>query len=260
MFDLIQDIVSHPVPSLLVVLNLIVIESLLSVDNAAVLATMVRDLPPDRRSAALKYGILGAYLFRGLCLLFAVWLVRFWWLKSLGGLYLLHLVWSWWNGRSTPEEGDDYYDKQANRLYRSVSVFLGPFWSTVLLIEAMDIAFSIDNIFAAVAFTDNIILVCTGVFIGILAMRFVAQGFVKLMEEYRFLETSAFVVLGLLGMKLLLSAAGHLYPGSLFGRLIDGHEADLITSGLTVAFFFVPVVTSLLFNMPARVRDEEKAS
>jgi YkoY family integral membrane protein len=260
MFDLIEGIVSHPIPSLLVVLNLIVIESLLSVDNAAVLATMVRDLPRDQRSAALKYGILGAYLFRGLCLFFAVWLVHFWWLKPFGGLYLLYLVWSWLKGRSTPEEDDDYFDKPKSRLYRWAARFLGPFWSTVVLIEAMDIAFSIDNILAAVAFTDNLLLICAGVFIGILAMRFVAQGFVKLMEEYRFLETSAFVVLGFLGVKLLLSVFGHLYPGTVFGRLLDGHDADLVTSGLTVAVFFVPVLTSILFNIPAKVRDQEKAS
>ena len=258
MFDLIEGIVSHPVPSLLVVLNLIVIESMLSVDNAAVLATMVRDLQPAQRSSALKYGILGAYLFRGICLFCAVWLVHFWWLKPFGGLYLLYLVWNWLKGRSTPEEEDDYFNKQTNWFYRSVSGFLGPFWSTVLLIEAMDIAFSIDNILAAVAFTDNLILICAGVFIGILAMRFVAQGFVRLMEEYQFLETSSFVVLGLLGVKLLLSVFGHLYPGTRFGRLIDGHEADLITSGLTVAFFFVPVLSSLLFNVPAKMKGREK--
>src|SRR6476659_3792353 len=72
---------------------LIIIESLLSVDNAAVLATMVMDLPKEQRNKALKYGIIGAYVFRGLCLLFAAWLVTIWWLKPLGGLYLLYLVW-----------------------------------------------------------------------------------------------------------------------------------------------------------------------
>ena len=73
--------------SLLVIFNLVVIESLLSVDNAAVLATMVMDLPKSQRKKALRYGILGAYVFRGLCLLFAAMLIKVWWLKPLGGLY-----------------------------------------------------------------------------------------------------------------------------------------------------------------------------
>ena len=70
----------------LIIGNLIIIESLLSVDNAAVLATMVMDLSKDERKKALKYGIFGAYFFRGICLLFASWLIKIWWLKSLGGI------------------------------------------------------------------------------------------------------------------------------------------------------------------------------
>lgn len=113
-------------------------------------------------------------------------------------------------------------------------------------------AFSIDNVFAAVAFTPNIILVCIGVFIGILAMRFVAQGFVKLMEKYTFLETSAFVVIGILGIKLLLSLYEHFYSDSPLGKFLGSHTADIATSILTVAIFFIPILTSLLFNFPKK--------
>ena len=74
-----------------IILNLILIESLLSVDNAAVLATMVMDLPEHQRPKALKWGIVGAYLFRGLALVFASILLKFWWLKVIGGVYLLYL-------------------------------------------------------------------------------------------------------------------------------------------------------------------------
>ena len=65
---------------------------------------------------------------------------------------------------------------------------------------------ALTSVFAAVAFSPNIILVCTGVFIGILAMRFVAQGFVKLMETFPFLETSSYVVIGILGIKLVVAS------------------------------------------------------
>src|SRR3954471_24052079 len=90
--ELLAQIADHPVKALLVVLNLVIIESLLSVDNAAVLATMVMDLPREQRGKALKYGIWGAYIFRGLAMIFAAFLLGFWWLKPLGGMYLLWLV------------------------------------------------------------------------------------------------------------------------------------------------------------------------
>ncbi|MBM3161792.1 MAG: TerC family protein [Chlorobi bacterium] len=255
--ELFRQIADNPVPSMLIVLNLILIESLLSVDNAAVLATMVMDLPPKQRAAALRYGIIGAYLFRGICLLFAALLVKIWWLKPFGGLYLLYLVVKWWQGRETADTGDDYFDKQDNWFYRVTVGSLGTFWSTVILIELMDLAFSIDNVFAAVAFSDNILLIWLGVFIGILAMRFVAQGFVLLMEQYPFLETCAFIVLAILGVKLSLSVFEHFYPASHFGRFLGGHEADVLTSAITVAVFFIPVLSSLLFNVPARMHKEE---
>jgi len=247
-----QDIVSHPGASLAIIGNLIIIESLLSVDNAAVLATMVMDLPKEQRSKALKYGIWGAYFFRGLAMIFAAILIKIWWLKPLGGLYLLYLVYDWYKGKQTESKEDDTIDKKSNWLYRVTVGSLGTFWATVCLVELMDMAFSIDNVFAAVAFTPNIILVCFGVFIGIFAMRFIAQWFVKLMEKYTFLETAAFVVIAILGIKLTLSLAEHFYPESGLSKFLSSHAADIGISVLTVSIFFIPILTSILFNFPKK--------
>ena len=240
--------------SLAIVANLILIESLLSVDNAAVLATMVIDLPADQRSKALRYGILGAYFFRGLAMIFAGILIRIWWLKPLGGLYLLYLVYDWYSRRQTESDDEPIIDKKSNWLYRTTIGTLGTFWATVALVELMDMAFSIDNVFAAVAFTPNIILVCVGVFIGIIAMRFIAQWFVKLMERYVFLEGSAFVVIGILGIKLLLSLYSHFCPDGELGILLESRTADMAMSAITVAIFFLPLITSLLFNFPEHTK------
>ncbi len=244
--------------AMLIILNLIVIESLLSVDNAAVLATMVMDLPTEQRKKALKYGIIGAYVFRGLCLLLATWLVKIWWLKPLGGLYLLYLAFDYFKSKWTPQKEDDTLNKSESKLYKLTLGKLGPFWATVVLVEVMDLAFSIDNVFAAVAFTDKIFLICVGVFIGILAMRFVAQAFVKLMEKYRFLETSAFLVIALLGVKLMISLVTHFYPESPITKFLDGESADLLVSLGTVSIFLLPILTSLLFNWPKRNTTETK--
>lgn len=247
-----QAIFDDPVHALLVVLNLIIIESLLSVDNAAVLATMVMDLPKHQRAKALKYGIIGAYLFRGLCLLLAAWLVKIWWLKAAGGAYLLFLGVNYFRTKATPQKTDDTLNKKERWLYRHTLGLLGPFWATVVLVEIMDLAFSIDNVFAAVAFTDNIWLICTGVFIGILAMRFVAQGFVKLMEKYRFLEPAAFLVILILGLKLCLSLWTHFNPFSRMSKFLDSEEADLYVSILTVSVFVFPIFTSRFFDWPKK--------
>ncbi len=182
---LLQQIIDNPAQSLLIIGNLILIESLLSVDNAAVLATMVMDLPEHQRKRALKYGIFGAYLFRGICLLLATYLVKIWWLKAVGGAYLVYLFIGWLQKRNKQEEKAEK-NKEDSKLYSKTVGRLGNFWATIISVELMDLAFSLDNVFAAVAYSSNILIIMCGVFIGILAMRFVAQGFITLMEKFPF--------------------------------------------------------------------------
>lgn len=247
----IQQIINDPLATLLIVGNLIIIESLLSVDNAAVLATMVMDLPHKQRSKALKYGIIGAYVFRGICLLLASYLVKIWWLKGAGGLYLLYLAVGWWTKRNKKKQHAQP-DKAKNGLYAKTANTVGTFWATVVSVEIMDLAFSIDNVFAAVAFSNNILIVLLGVFIGILAMRFVAQMFVKLMEKYAFLEGCAFFVIGILGIKLTFSFYEHYHTDAPITKLLESETTDWIISAVTIGIFLIPVLTSVFFNVPAK--------
>jgi YkoY family integral membrane protein len=255
MMDFLHTILGNDIEAgLLIILNLIVIESLLSVDNAAVLATMVLDLPKEQRNKALKYGIIGAYVFRGICLVIASWLVKIWFLKPLGGLYLLWLAIDYFKKKNKEGKEDEAIDKSKSWLYRSTVGVIGTFWSTVVLIEVMDLAFSIDNVFAAVAFTDHMPLIYIGVFIGILAMRFVAQGFVKLIDKFPFLETIAFLVIGVLGLKLLASLYTHFAEGTAVAKFIDSEHLDLFVSIFTVSIFVIPVATSYFLNFPKRAK------
>jgi YkoY family integral membrane protein len=267
----------------MVVLNLILIESLLSVDNAAVLATMVLDLPKDQRKKALKYGIIGAYVFRGICLLFASLLIQVWWFKPVGGIYLLILaIKHFFSKKKSKDDEEETLQQELDHahkswFYRKTLGAFGPFWATVILVELMDLAFSIDNVIAANAYTKNIVLIWVGVFIGILAMRFVAQAFVKLMEKYPFLDTCAYIVIGLLGTKLTLSLIAHFSPCSPFAQFLEGPQScleskgqhlplgehpviwgDIITSFVSIAIFIVPVLGSILFNFPKHTGNEKR--
>jgi predicted tellurium resistance membrane protein TerC len=91
-----------------------------------------------------------------------------------------------------------------------------------------------------------LILVCIGVFLGILTMRFAAQGFVKLMHHFHFLETCAFIVIGILGVKLMLSIPRHFldeaHPVHVF---LASKYFDLGTSALTLLVFLIPVLVHL---------------
>ena len=72
------------------------------------------------------------------------------------------------------------------------------------------------------------------------------------MEKYAFLETAAFIVIGILGLKLTLSLFEHFYPEAAISKFLTSHIADIGISVLTVAIFFVPIMTSTLFNFPKK--------
>jgi YkoY family integral membrane protein len=196
----------------------------LSIDNAAVLAAMVKELPKGQQKKALTYGIAGAYVFRGLALLFASVLIKLVWLKVAGGLYLMYLA---YNALSTNVE-------QGGESKMTIKIpFLSALWSTIVAIEMMDLVFSIDNVFAAVAFTPNLWLICGGVFIGILAMRFATTKFVKVLEKNPILERVAYWVIGALGLKLVSSYWLH---------DLNTEAIDAVFSILTLLAFIVPLI------------------
>ena len=208
----------------LIFLNIMILEIVLSIDNAAVLAAMVKELPKEQQKKALTYGIAGAYVFRGLALLFASVLIKLVWLKVAGGLYLMYLA---YNALSTNVE-------QGGESKMTIKIpFLSALWSTIVAIEMMDLVFSIDNVFAAVAFTPNLWLICGGVFIGILAMRFATTKFVKVLEKNPILEKVAYWVIGALGLKLVSSYWLH---------DLNTESIDAVFSILTLLAFIIPLI------------------
>ena len=125
--------------------------------------------------------------------------------------------------------------------------YLGVFWSTVVMVEMMDLVFSIDNVFAAVVYAkDNIYLIWIGVFIGIITMRMVATLFVKLIEKFPLLNTAAFVVIGLLGIKLLFSFTCSALNLSAFCEIVENKRADFLFSVFTLIVFAFPLLVGLI--------------
>jgi YkoY family integral membrane protein len=208
----------------LIFLNIMILEIVLSIDNAAVLAAMVKELPKEQQKKALTYGIAGAYVFRGLALLFASILIKLVWLKVAGGLYLMYLA---YNALSSKVETEG-----SSKMTIKIP-FLSALWSTIVAIEMMDLVFSIDNVFAAVAFTPNLWLICGGVFIGILAMRFATTKFVKVLEKNPILERVAYWVIGALGLKLVSSYWLH---------DLNTEAIDAVFSILTLLAFIIPLI------------------
>jgi YkoY family integral membrane protein len=176
------------------VVTLAFLEGLLSVDNSLVLAVLVRTLPRHQQKKALTYGIIGAFAFRFLALIFAAHLMRFSIFKLMGGAYLIYLA--------------------VRHIFFSESEHARPhnpqqtvsFWKVVLLVELTDIAFSIDSITTAVAMSDKLLIVWIGGILGIIFLRFAAGLLVRILEKLPKLEDLAYQLILFIGTKLSLEA------------------------------------------------------
>lgn len=187
--------------TIILILFLIFMEGMLSLDNALVLAVLVKPLPEGMRKRALTYGIGGAFLFRTLSLFLLTKIMKLPYVKLIGGAYLVFLAAKYFLGK-----GEEHSEEAGHG--RPFS-----FWRTVLMVELMDIVFSIDSILTAVSISHVYWIILTGGIIGIIMMRFVSQGFVWMLERYPGLEKTAYLLIAIIGVKLAMENFGWNFDG-----------------------------------------------
>lgn len=222
---------------------LVALEGLLSADNALVIAVMVLGLPKEQRQAALRYGLIGAFALRVVATLLAVYLIQLGWVKLAGGLYLMYLTYShFWSGENAEER----------RTPPKAKPWLGlnAFWATVVRVELVNLAFSVDSILVAVAMSPKRWVVMTGGILGIVAMRLVVGQLLALIERYPAIVDGAFVIIAWVGAKLILDylhVAGY----------VHFEIPQWISLGLIVVIFFAAFMYA---RQQERVREPRKAS
>ena len=224
---------------------LVLLEGLLSADNALVLAILVLGLPRRDQRKALRYGILGAFFFRIVAILLAVHLIRIGWVKLVGAGYLLWLAYSHFFGRA---EGED------RRAIKPATAWLGlsPFWSTVVKVELTDIVFAVDSILVAVAMSRKEWVIITGGILGIIAMRLVIGQLLRVVRRYPSLVDAAFVIIAWVAIKLLVE-----YLNSI--GMITFHINKWVSFGLIVAIFTVAYLYARKKG-PVEEQDEDEAT
>ncbi len=184
---------------LVTILSLVLLEGVLSADNAMVLAIRVLSLPKGLQIKALRYGMASAFTFRAAATAAAAYLIALGWVKLVGGLYLLYLPLQHFLHRSGGEGETRHTIKPAERW-----LGLSPFWATVVKVELTDIVFAIDSILVAVAVSDKLWVVITGGILGIVMMRMVIGKLLGLIRRYPVLVDGAFIIIAWVGIKLLL--------------------------------------------------------
>lgn len=236
---------------IVIVVQLIFLEGILSIDNAAVLGAMVVHLPNDtpipwprslsflsgwsntvlgpQQQAALKVGLLGAYVGRGTMLAIAGIIVRLPWVRILGATYLFYLAVGHLAELYHQQQDDAQTAAGEEPPIRRVG---SGFWGTVLALEFADLAFSVDNVIAAVALSDKLWVVMLGVAIGIIVMRFAATIFTNLIAWEPALGTGAYLLLLAIGTELLLEELFHI------------QLQEMVQFGISVSILILTVIVA----------------
>ncbi|MFD1863542.1 TerC family protein [Planococcus sp. FY231025] len=237
-----------------VLLVLVALEGLLAADNAVVMAVMVKHLPKEQQKKALFYGLVGAFVFRFAALFMITLLVDVWQIQALGAAYLLFIAFK------------HIYDQRKGKEHslEPEATKGSGFWMTVLKVELADIAFAVDSMLAAVALAMTLphlgameigginggqfgVMLAGGI-VGIIIMRFAAHKFVKLLEKYPQLETTAFVIVGWVGVKLTVLTLAHKDLGILPYDFAHSAEWKLIFWAVLLGIVAVGALISVKKN------------
>lgn len=249
-----------------IAIQIIILEGILSIDNAAVLGALVSTLPTDKpvpfsgpfkflqpvtnrmfgmqQSAALKVGLFGAYLGQALMLSLAAWISRNPFLKFLGAVYLIKLAFE--NLAKTTHNGDGDESGSGAAGQAAAAATVASFWLVVLNVELTDLAFSLDNVVAVIALSQGlpahmrIWALILGVGLAVLLLRFAAGIFTWIIKHEPIVEQAAYLVVFNIGIQLLLA--------EFFEIELEDWQKFIISIGiivLCVAYARIPVLRLL---------------
>jgi len=204
-----------------VIIATLILDLLLDGDNALIIAAMVSHLPQgepipwprwigplkplnrlspgfirrlnhNQQNAALQVGIAGAILGRlGLLLITGI-VIQYPVFTVLGATYLIQLGARHLGSIETDEEEAEH---KAGRW---------GFWRTVVAVNVVDVAFSLDNVVALVALTRDMLALTVGIGLAVVLMRMAAMVFIKIMKAHPILEPAAYVLVLYLGIQIIL--------------------------------------------------------
>jgi YjbE family integral membrane protein len=172
-------------------LEIIVINILLSGDNAVVIALACRNLPPHQRRWGVFWGAVGAIVLRIILTFFAVSLLQLSFLKLIGGVLLL------WIGIKLIAEEDS---EEGHEVKASDKMF-----SAIRTVVIADLVMSIDNVLGvAAAAHGSLLLLIFGLALSVPLVIGGAQIIMRLIERFPILIVAGGGLLGFVAGELMI--------------------------------------------------------
>jgi YjbE family integral membrane protein len=172
--------------------NIILVNIVLSGDNAVVIALAARSLPPHQQKKAVLFGSTAAIFMRIVLTIFALQLLTLPYLKIIGAGLLMYI------GIQLLSDGDDEGEVKEHST-------LGAAIKTILI---ADLVMSLDNVLGvAAAAKGDVALLIIGLAISIPLIIFGSTLVLKVMERFPIIITLGAALLGYLAGEMLFADA-----------------------------------------------------
>jgi len=203
------------------------VEESLSVDNLVVIALIFKSfhIKAHDQGPVLKWGILGAIVFRLIFIFAGVWMLEHMHstLYVFGGI----LLWSAWKMYSEDDDDDAAHDHskgdsimmkmltmvmpyQADaKTHRFIEYVDGrahatPMLAALVVVELSDLLFAVDSIPCILGLTHDLFLVFSSNMFAILGLRSLYLLLAEMMDKVKDLKTGLAIVLAFVGTKMML--------------------------------------------------------
>ena len=174
--------------------QIILIDIVLSGDNAVVIALACRNLTPEQRKTGIFWGVAGAIGLRVVLTVFAALVMNLPWLKLVGGLLLI-----WIAVKLMLPEEEEGHDIQAS----------AHLWGAVKTIIVADFVMSLDNVIAvAGAAHGSLALLLFGLAVSIPLIVWSSQLILRWMERWPWIVLLGAALLGYVAGQMIFTDPG----------------------------------------------------
>lgn len=201
------------------ILSIILLDLVLSGDNAVVIALATRKLKPEQRKKAILIGTGGAIALRVILTVIAVQLLAIPFVKVVGGLLLFYIAWD-----LLKSNGEDADVESGSTLFAAVRTII-----------VADFVMSLDNVLAIAGVADGHVgLAALGLLISIPIIIFGSQLIIKLMNK--------FPLLIWLGALLIAYTAGSMIVSDRYGKYLVDWTFPAMTQLIPIIFCILLVL------------------
>ena len=193
-------------PELTAFLQIIVIDIVMSGDNAIIIGMAAAGLPPELRKKAIFWGIIGATVLRIFFAVIVVQLLSIIGIKVIGGLLLLWVCWRMWQeirAGATVEDIEREAEENAKK---------GPpktLRTAMVNIIVADATMSLDNVLAvAGAARDHLEMLIFGLVLSIALMALMANYIAKLLEKHTWLGYLGLAIIAYVAIQMIWQGSG----------------------------------------------------